>query len=175
LWSQFSMASKKKRKIRTEFRKKHESRTRKTDLTRAYREHGFEDDESERSERVSGKGKLTRKRTVIGNVADQEAAGVKVHLEIDESVCRHGCVLSVHGLQSVVQADDGKRYRCATRQLLKSLSTDQRHVVAAGDRVVFRPEHADEGFIERIEPRHGLLCRTSKGRQHVIVAMSISC
>ena len=31
-------------------------------------------------------------------------------------------------------------------------------------------ENNDEGVIERIEPRHGILCRTSRGRQHVIVA-----
>jgi ribosome biogenesis GTPase len=162
--------SKKKRKIRTEFRKKHESRTRQTDVTRDFREHGFEEDESARSERVSGKGELTRKRTVIGEVVEQDDAALAVHLEIDETVCQHGRVLSVHGLQSAVQSDDGRVYRCATRRLLKTLSTDQRHVVAAGDQVIFRPENEAEGFIERIEPRHGLLCRTSKGRQHVIVA-----
>jgi ribosome biogenesis GTPase len=31
-----------------------------------------------------------------------------------------------------------------------------------------RPERADEGIIERIEPRHGVLSRASRGRQHVI-------
>ena len=45
--------------------------------------------------------------------------------------------------------------------------TDQRHVVAAGDLVWFRPEGADEGIIERVEPRHGVLSRTSRGRQHI--------
>src|SRR5690606_34317211 len=34
----------------------------------------------------------------------------------------------------------------------------------------FRPEGDDEGIIERVEPRSGVLVRTSKGRQHVIVA-----
>lgn len=164
------MPKKRKQKIRTDFRKKHESRTRKSDLTRDFREHGFADDESVRSERVSGKGELTRKRTVIGEVIEDDDAGLAVHLDIDEAACLAGRVLSVHGLQSTVQTADGKLYRCATRRLLKSLSTDQRHVVAAGDQILFRPENEDEGFIERIEPRHGLLCRTSKGRQHVIVA-----
>lgn len=162
--------SNKRKKIRTEFRKKHESRTRHTDLTREFRQHGFAEDESARTERVSGKGDLTRKRTVIGASADAEDAGLAVHLDVDDAVCRTGRVLGVHGLQSIVQAADGQLFRCATRRLLKSLSTDQRHVVAAGDRVIFRPENQNEGFIERIEPRHGLLCRTSKGRQQVIVA-----
>jgi ribosome biogenesis GTPase len=69
-----------------------------------------------------------------------------------------------------VQFDDGSLRRCATRRLLKTLATDQRHVVAAGDLAWVRPEGADEGIIERIEPRRGILSRTSKGRQHVLVA-----
>jgi ribosome biogenesis GTPase len=72
-----------------------------------------------------------------------------------------------------VQAEDGRVFQCATRRLLKTLSTDQRHVVAAGDRVLFRPVpavDANEGIIERVEPRRGCLCRASKGRQQVIVA-----
>ena len=49
------------------------------------------------------------------------------------------------------------------------MSTDQRHVVAAGDNVLFRPAPDNEGIIERIEPRHGVLSRQSKNRQHIIV------
>jgi hypothetical protein len=51
---------------------------------------------------------------------------------------------------------------------LKTLATDQRHVVAAGDVVWFRPEGQSEGIIERVEPRHGVVSRTSRGRQHVL-------
>jgi len=54
--------------------------------------------------------------------------------------------------------------------VLKSLSTDQRHVLAVGDFVWFRPFGSGEGVVERIEPRHRVLSRTSRGRQHVIVA-----
>jgi ribosome biogenesis GTPase len=79
-------------------------------------------------------------------------------------------VLSVHGLTSTVEGPDGRHYQCATRRILKTLSTDQRHVVAAGDLVLFRLANEDEGVIERIEPRHGILSRASRGRQHVIVA-----
>lgn len=165
------MAKNKKKKIRTQFRKKHESRTRQGDLTRGFREHQFEDEETLQSERVSGKGDLTRKRTVIGAEVDEdETGGLSVHLEVDESVAQLGRVLAVHGVSSVVRTEDGQIYRCATRRLLKTLSTDQRHVVAAGDRVRFRPEPNNEGIIERIEPRHGVISRTSRGRQHVIVA-----
>jgi ribosome biogenesis GTPase len=99
---------------------------------------------------------------------------LKVHLDVDESVCRLGRVLSVHGLTSEVRDDEGRLYQCATRRLLKTLATDQRHVVAAGDRVWFRPvdDRTDgirEGLIERIEPRRGSICRESRGRQHILV------
>jgi len=61
-------------------------------------------------------------------------------------------------------------FRCATRRLLKTLTTDLRQVLIAGDRVWIRPEGTDQGFVERIEPRRGVLSRTSRGRQHMIVA-----
>ncbi len=165
------MAKNKKRKVRAEFRKRHESRARRGDLTRDFRAHGFQNDETAQSERVSGKGELTRKRTVLGAEATEDDTGrLSIHLEVDETTCLPGRVLSVHGLASMVRTGDGKLYRCATRRLLKTLSTDQRHVVAAGDRVMFRPEGEREGIIERIEPRHGTLCRSTRGRRHVIVA-----
>ena len=162
-------SNKKKKKIRAEFRKKHESRTRKRNLTREFDRSAGATDEV-RSERISGKGALTRKRTIIGAEANQTDTGLHVRLDIDESVCKPGRVLSVHGLTSTVQSDDGALYHCATRRLLKTLSTDQRNVVAVGDRVLFRPENQSEGLIERVEPRSGVLSRTSKQRQHVLVS-----
>ena len=42
--------------------------------------------------------------------------------------------------------------------------------MATGDRVWIRPAANDEGMIERVEPRHGLLTRASRGREHVLVA-----
>ncbi len=163
--------NKKNRKIRAEFRKNYNSRTRDGDLTRDFSREDVERQEhAPQSERVSGKGSLTRKRTVIGAEFVEGDSGFAVHLDVDTSVCLPGRVLSAHGLASVVEDDQGRLFRCATRRLLKSLSTDQRHVVAAGDRVWFRPTEQKEGFIERVEPRHGLLCRTSRGRQQVMVA-----
>ncbi len=165
------MANDKKRKIRAEFRKNRVPRARQGDLTRDYRETGLENDDSAQTERISGKGDLTRKRTVIGTEIPDEASGtLAVRLDVDEQACLNGCVLSVHGLSSNVRGDDGQVYRCATRRVLKTLSTDQRHVVAAGDRVRFRAAGRSEGVIERIEPRHGVLSRAIRGRRHVIVA-----
>lgn len=164
--------AKKRSKVRTEFRKNHQGRVRHSDFTRDF----HSGDKSEtladmaHNERVSGKGELTRKRTVIGSDAKPEdASGLDVQLSDHDDVLRYGRVLSVHGLRSRVLGDDGQQYLCIVRQLLKSLSTDQRNVVATGDRVGFRAESLDSGVIERIEPRHGILSRTSRGRQHVIV------
>jgi ribosome biogenesis GTPase / thiamine phosphate phosphatase len=164
----------KKKKIRAEFRKNRGVRTRTTDWTRQYRQHGFENEAPPQGERVSGKGDLVRHRTVCGEqVQPQEEPGFDVQLHIDASVCRHGRVLTVFGLISIVEDESGSVYHCATRRLLKTMTTDQRHVVAAGDRVVFRPvEKSDpkEGVIERVEPRHGCICRAVRGRQQILVA-----
>ena len=166
------MAKKKHGKIRAQFRKNRGDRTRPTDWTRQFEEHGFENKDPVQDERISGKGELTRQRTVMGTQVDSEEPGLGIHLEVDQKVCRPGRVLSVHGLSSVVEDEGGVVYQCTTRRLLKTMSTDQRHVVSAGDRVLFRPtEQTDEneGVIERVEPRHGSLCRTSRGRQQIIV------
>jgi ribosome biogenesis GTPase len=164
---------KKHRKIRAEFRKNRGDRAREGDWTRRFHEHGFEAEDPPPDERISGKGELARRRTVIGrDVEIGDEPGFALELNVDEAICCPGRVLSVHGLLSRVQGDDGQVYQCATRRLLKTLSTDQRHVVAAGDRVLFRPVTGSavrEGIIERVEPRHGSLCRTSRGRQQIIV------
>ncbi|MBQ9129005.1 MAG: ribosome small subunit-dependent GTPase A, partial [Thermoguttaceae bacterium] len=80
----------------------------------------------------------------------------------------------VHGLVSYVEDEEGRVYSCATRRILKTLSTNQRQVVVAGDRVYFRdaqlPDGRLEGVVERVEPRRGTLSRTSWKRKHVVVA-----
>lgn len=165
------MARKKSKKIRTSFRKNRAERAREGDLTRKFDAENFEDD-TIRSERVTGKGDLTRHRTILGEEVEDDA-GLGVRIDVDEASCLTGRVLSVHGLLSLVEASDGRLYNCATRRLLKSLSTDQRHVVCAGDRVLIRTvdttQDPGEGIIERVEPRHGTLRRASKRRQHIIV------
>jgi ribosome biogenesis GTPase len=165
------MAKKKKAKtkIRASFRKNRQVRARSGDLTREFEPDTFNGDNQARQERISGKGELTRKRTVVGEEVASSDTGFEVLPAVDLNVCRSGRVIRVQGLVSLVEDSDGKLYRCAVRRLLKTLSTDQRHVVAAGDRVLFRPEGDDDGIIERVEPRRGVLSRTSRGRQHIIV------
>jgi ribosome biogenesis GTPase len=102
---------------------------------------------------------------------------------VDATVSRPGRVLRVHGLWSIVEAEDGQLYRCAVRRLLKQLVTDGRNIVTTGDLVWFRPavmhgpspvdldeREMPEGLIERVEPRHGVLTRASRRREHVLVA-----
>ena len=160
---------KKKRKIRANFRKNRGSRARGGDLTKKIDLSDETTEDAVQSERVSGKGSLSRKRTIAAEITT-DASGERIQLEVDEDRCIAGRVLSVHGLASHVRVEDGRLLKCATRRLLKTLSTDQRNVVATGDNVLVRPANDEEGIIERVEPRYGCLSRTSRGRQHVIVA-----
>lgn len=162
------MAKRKKKQLRADFRKNRARRARQGDVTRKFQAEEVDEDLAH-DERLSGKGELTRRRTVHGLQVD-DGSGLGVLLDVDEAACLPGRVVAVHGLTSTVAAADGSEYQCAVRRLLKTLHTDLRHVVAAGDRVLFRPADNREGIIERIEPRHGVLSRESRGRQHVIVA-----
>ena len=186
-----SKKNKQSKKVRVQFRKNRAEKTRVTDWTRKFGQHGFEDVAPEQGERISGKGETTRHRTVIGEVHDAEdidGQGFEVLPDVDLTKCRAGRVLRVFGLNSDVEADDGTLYTCVTRRVLKTLATDQRHVVVAGDRVSFRlPEHHNslrcggrntcsggrntrrEGIIERVESRRGTLARASRNRKHIIV------
>jgi ribosome biogenesis GTPase len=192
--------SDKKKKTRVELRKNRAKPPRENDLTRAYQEDKGGTDDSRSSERVRAKGELSRYRTVV-----QDQSDTSTKPGIDAAECLRGRVLRVHGLQSIVEADDGRMFRCAVRRLLKSLATDERNVVTTGDIVWVRPavagsvkveeSHAQkasvddetpeteetaevlpsqlplaEGMIERIEPRHGVLTRSSRRREHVLVA-----
>jgi ribosome biogenesis GTPase / thiamine phosphate phosphatase len=163
------MAKKKKQsKIRTEFRKNHQGRARASDLTQKFQD-GSLDDLASR-ERVSGKGELTRHRTVVGQLAAEGSDGLAVQLQFDDPTIISGRVLRVHGLECIVRSEDGIEHRCAVRRLLKSLATDQRHVVAAGDEVLLRPSANSQGIVLAVKERHGVLSRTSKGRRHIIVS-----
>jgi ribosome biogenesis GTPase len=162
--------SRKKNKVRTDFRKNREVRTRDKQSVHRLMDEDSAAANAPQGERVSGKGSISRKRTVAGAEIIEGESGTWVMPDVDRDVCRLGRVLRSQGLHNVVRADDGTIFKCATRRLLKTLATDQRHVVIAGDVVWFRPEGDGEGMIERVEPRHGVLSRTSRNRQHVLVA-----
>jgi ribosome biogenesis GTPase / thiamine phosphate phosphatase len=157
----------KERKVRVDLRKNRTKPPRQNDLTRGFQEHGYEEEATVADERVRAKGDLSRRRTItVGDGAGDTGAMPAA----DESVCLPGRVLRVHGLETVVETDDGRQFRCRVRRLLKSLVTDERSIVTCGDRVWFRLAGNDEGWIERVEPRHGVLTRASRRREHVVVA-----
>lgn len=178
--------SNKKKMVRVEMKKNRAKPPRGNDLTRAYQDGDAKAEDARTTERVRAKGDLSRRRTVVQDDDTADAGG-----------CVRGRVLRVHGLASIVEADDGRVFRCAVRRLLKTLATDERNAVTTGDVVWFRPAVAgvgsqesgigkaesgsdptpdprsptpEEGMIERVEPRHGVLTRASRRREHVVVA-----
>ena len=161
----------KSRKFRVELRKNRSSRRRRGDLTRDVDAHLDHAGDLAATERISGKGDLTRKRTVVvrgeEGIAGERRDGLAVEPLADGTW--RGQVLNVHGLESFVLAADGTIVRCTTRRLLRTLATEQRHPVAAGDWVRVLG-HGRDGTIQAIEPRRNSLCRSSRGRRHVIVA-----
>ena len=163
----------KKKKVRVELRKNRSKPARENKWTRGFQEHGFKEEATTGQERVRAKGELSRKRTII---QDEQAGtgGDRVKTDdmpaADAGTCLPGRVIRVHGHTSVVETNDGEQHRCTVRRLLRTLVTDERNIVSAGDRVWFLPAANQEGVIERVEPRHGLLTRASRGREHVIVA-----
>lgn len=160
-----------RRKFRVELRKNRAGRRRSGDLTRRTLDDPDAASDLAAGERLSGKGELTRKRTVIVDDAPAAGDGRRDGLAVEPAAdgALRGRVLHVHGLESVVLAPDGSTVRCTTRRLLRTLSTDQRHPIAAGDWVRFRGTGRD-GTILSIEPRRTSLVRSSRGRRHVIVA-----
>jgi ribosome biogenesis GTPase len=157
----------KKKKVRVDMRKNRSKPPRQRQWTRGFQEHGFADEATAQGERVRAKGDLSRRRTII---QDENSESVTDMPMVDVTACLQGRVLRVHGLQSVVETEDRKQYRCSVRRVLRTLATDERNIVTTGDRVWFLPAMNDEGVIERVEPRHGLLTRASRGREHVLVA-----
>lgn len=164
------MSKKKPNKNRIEFRKGHQSQPRERGLTEKYADSQDEID-TQNSQRISGKGDLTRRRTVKGDLVDPEHRdGIQsIQIQAAESTLA-GRVIRVHGLESIVELSDGSLLRCAVRRVLKNLSTTQRHVVVTGDSVRVEQHGVNQGWIVRIEPRGSELCRTSKNRRHVIAS-----
>lgn len=156
------------RKVRIDFRKNRSVRRRSGDLTRALRGDPDAALDHPSGERISGKGDLSRKRTVrTSGVAPDNPDGLAVAPA--GRVTWRGQVLNVHGLETFVTTDAGRVVRCTTSRVLRSLATDQRHPVAAGDWVQVAGD-GDTGVIQAVEPRRSSLSRDSRGRRHVIVA-----
>ncbi len=183
----------KKKKVRVDMRKNRSKPPRPRQWTRGFQEHGFAEEATLSDERVRAKGDLSRRRTIIQEDTGPPASGEERDEmpSVDVGACLPGRVLRVHRDVSVVEAADGRVFRCTVRRVLRTLAIQERSIVTAGDRVWFRlassplpdaaPAEASEevseergptaeGVIERVEPRHGILTRSSRGREHVLVS-----
>jgi ribosome biogenesis GTPase len=153
-----------KKKKRVDLKKNRSKPARDKGWTRGFQQHGYSEEATLTGERVRAKGELSRKRTIE---TDEEADTMP---RADETKCQPGRVVCVYGIDNLVETNDGRRIRCKVRQVLKTLSTDGRSLVATGDRVWILLQPGGEGVIERVEPRHGILTRASRNREHVLVA-----
>lgn len=161
-----------KRKVRVDFRKNREKTTRLGNLARQMGDEAASDkahDQLAGSERLSGKGRLSRRRTIIASEGDA-ASSDGPQRDIDVSKCLIGRVLSSAGLTTVVRCEDGRRFECTVRKVLRTMSRDERNIVITGDEVLFQPTNIGEGVIERVNPRRGVLARGSQNREHILVA-----
>lgn len=156
--------SKRGKKVRVPFRRNRSTRRRESDWTRKLRDADDLELEVDRSESITAKGDLSRRRTIIVNDEEGDA----------EADLRRGVVVAVRGLYADVDGDD-RLWPCTVRRVLRTRLIEERHPVTVGDRVRFRIE-ADaegvepEGVIEAVEPRQGELKRKVRKRVQTIVA-----
>ena len=160
------------KKIRVDFRKNRQNAARQNDFTRQVQADETEIDQIDREQRVSGKGELSRRRTILGEMGENDT----FVLSVDESACLRGRVLSAIGsTQCTVQVDEaqpfaGEHFECTVRRVVRTVARDARNAVVTGDRVLFLPSENRFGVIERVEPRHGVLARGHQYTQHILVA-----
>jgi ribosome biogenesis GTPase len=169
--------AKKPRKIRVEFRKNRQRRSRRTDWTRRFEQNDDSADHAALRERVRPKGELSRRRTIL---VDSDETGAAPEFTLPAEPGWHaGRVLNVSGNVALVDDDDGKIYACAVSRVLRTIAIEERAVVTAGDRIHFRlaegatsgPNIGEpQGMIERVAPRRGVLTRKYRDREQVIAA-----
>ncbi len=156
--------SKKPRKVRVEFRKNREVRARRNKITSIEHATG-ETDDLRTDERISGKGDISRYRTIKSS--GREGGTLR---DVDEAGCVLARILATAGIHCLAQTDEGRRYECTVRQVVRTLARESRNAVVTGDRVLLRPINDEQAVVERVEPRHGLLSRASGGKEQILVA-----
>src|SRR5438552_10765554 len=112
----------KKKKVRIDLRKNRTKPPRDKDWTRGFQDHGFAEEPTRSGERVRTKGDLSRRRTIVQESAGGAVGGDPEMPGVATKVCVPGRVLRVHGLYSIVEAEDGRLFRCGVRRLLRSLA-----------------------------------------------------
>ena len=166
------MAKRSSKKVRIDFRKNRQNVRRDNDFTRKVQADEADIESIDREQRVSGKGELSRRRTVMGEQGEDDS----IILSVDEAACLRGRVISAIGsTQCTVQAEAGQAqagqmFECTVRRVVRTVSRDARNAVVTGDRVLFLPADDCRGVIERVEPRDGILARGHQYKQHILVA-----
>ncbi len=158
----------KKKKIRVALRKNRQNTPRQRGQFSQQIDADSNLDELRSGERISRKGAVTRRRTIVSSTEGE--AGQAPLRDVAAAECLAGRVLCPRGKEYLVAADDGRLFECAVRRVLQSLASDDRTAVTAGDRVLFRPAQGGQGVIERVEPRRGVLTRKVRGQKHVLAA-----
>jgi ribosome biogenesis GTPase len=164
------VADERKKKIRVAFAKNRKKRHRSQGLTRSAHRDLEALEDLATTERVSGKGDLTRRRTVIAARTDSPEGGDPL-IDVDLAACVAGRVLYAIGANRChVRLDDGRLVDCVVRRLVRTIARDARNAVVAGDRVQVRLTDGGTGFVARVDPRRATLSRGHGGREHVIAA-----
>ena len=154
-----------KKKVRVRFRHNRGKRPREKNWTKQALEAEDHELDTNRSESVVAKGDLSRQRTVTLSDGDPSLS--------DDGLVQ-GIVVAMRGL--FAEVDDGQRIvPCTVRRILRTRQIEDRQPVTVGDRVCFRLESRgegveEEGVIESVADRGGLLRRRSGRRIHTIVA-----
>ena len=87
------------RKVRTDFRKNRKTRARERRLTEQFnRPEDTTPTIRSQQERLSGKGDVTRRRTIVGTELTDDSTGMSVIPQVDTSLCLAGTVLRAGGL-----------------------------------------------------------------------------
>ncbi len=158
-----SKSHKSGKKVRVAFRRNRSRPARDKDWTHLHGEETTDADTAPLSESVVAKGDLSRNRTII----EEDDAQRLAHLP-------HGVVVAMRGL--IAEVDDGQRvWPCTVRRVLRTRRIEERNPVTVGDRVRFTIEAGEqgvlnEGVIEAVEPRHGVLTRLAGRRKHAVAA-----
>ncbi len=157
----------KPKKTRVQFRKNRGHVPAAPDLTHQVRTRGLEANELPSSERVSGKGELSRYRTIMGVEADADG---NLRRAVDAATTLEGRVVANRGTTFLVQVADRRRFECGVRRVVKTLAREERNVVVVGDQVVITPAADSQGVIERVNGRQGTLSRKTRRGEHLLVA-----
>ena len=121
----------KKKKVRVALRKNRQNRTRSNDLTREFRHDEAGTAAAPTSDRIRPRGELSRHRTIIEDTVATgsgdpsggplDAAATRA---FDATTCLQGRVVRIHGMMSMVRADDGRTCACHIRGLLRNLAIE---------------------------------------------------